>query len=79
MNTIEVIILDKEENQSDSRSFESLKEAKQWVKECGMNRDYWNRSYERDTDYEGAARDNVHTLQLHKNGECIQDWFPDFK
>lgn len=79
MSKIEVIILDKESIQTDSREFESIKEAKQWVRDCGLSADYWNRSYERDTDYESAARDNVYTLQLHKNGECVKDWFPDFK
>lgn len=77
MKTIEVFIFDISGNY-DVRDFDTLKEACQWVKSCGLSKDYWNRCYERDEDYEGAARDNIHTLQLHKNGECVQDWFPEF-
>jgi hypothetical protein len=79
MNTIEVIAQDSEGNEEFRRDFDSLKEARAWVKECGLNRDFWNRSYERDENYDTAARDNIHTLQLLKNGECVQDWFPNFK
>ena len=68
MKTIEVFILDKNGNYN-VRDFDTLKEARQWVKTCGLSKDYWNRRY---------ARDNGHTLQLHKNGECVQDWFPVF-
>jgi hypothetical protein len=78
MKKIEVIILNKNYDQEDCCDFDTMKEARQWVKSCGLSKDYWNRVYERDEDYENAARDNVHTLRLYKNGECVEDWFPVF-
>lgn len=74
MKTIEIITLDKYNNQTDSHEFDTMKEARQWVNECGLSKDFWNRKGETND----FAACYVHTLQLHKNGECIQDWFPIF-
>jgi hypothetical protein len=78
MNIIEVIAQDAEENEEFRRDFDTIKEAREWVKTCGMSREFWNRLYERDENYDSAAKDNIYTVQLLKNGECIQDWFPEF-
>lgn len=78
-STIKIVALHSEGYEESRRDFDTLKEARAWVKECGLKASYWNRRYERDQDYDGAARDNIHTIQLLKDGECIQDWFPEFQ
>lgn len=75
MNLVEVIAQDAGENEEFRRDFDTIKEAREWVKTCGLSREFWNRLYE---NYDGAASDNIHTIQLLKNGECVQDWFPEF-
>ena len=54
--------------------FDFIKDATRWVKDCGLSKAYWDRRAERD----GYAEDNVHTIQLWVDGECRNDWFPDF-
>lgn len=71
---IEVITLDKDESQTDAQSFDTMKEARQWIKECGLNAAYWNRKGET-SDF---AKSYVNTLQLYKDGECVQDYFPSW-
>jgi hypothetical protein len=78
MKTIEIIALHKEGYEESRRDFDTQKDARLWVKESGLVASYWNRRYERDEDYDGAARDNIHTLQLHINGELQTEWFPRF-
>ena len=79
MNTIEVITLDADGYETQRRDFDTIKEAKAWVKEMGLDKAYWNRCGDSDDDYEGWAARNVYTLQLHKNEEIVKDWFPCFK
>jgi hypothetical protein len=72
--TIEVITLDAQGIETDRRDFESVKEAKRFAIYSAYSADYWRMASE-SPDY---AKNNVHTVQLHKNGECVQDWFPKF-
>jgi hypothetical protein len=51
-----------------------VKEAKVWIKECAMSKDYWTRRAES----ESFAAQSVDTIQLHCDGEIIEDWFPEF-
>jgi hypothetical protein len=53
--------------------FETIKEAKAWVKEVLLNRGYWNRLAENET-----FADEIATIQLTVNGEIHSDWFPEF-
>ena len=71
---IEVVVLDKEGFETDRRDFCTVKEAKAWVKDCAMSRDFWTRRAESGT----FAAQNVDTIQLHCDGEIIADWFPQF-
>lgn len=73
--TIEVITLDAQGIETDRRDFETVKEAKQFAINYACSESYWTQASE-SADY---AKNNVHTIQLHKNGECVQDWFPKFK
>lgn len=76
--TIEIIALDPEGLITTTRDFDSLKEARTWVKEAGLSKSYWNRLGESETDYEGWAARNVSALELHKDGECVQEWTTNF-
>ena len=71
---IELLAIDSQGDITWDREFDTLKEARAWVKNWGLSKEYWERSSES----EGWAERNITTLQLHKNGECIQDWFPKF-
>jgi len=71
---IEVVTLNKDQEITWDRDFDTIKEAKAWVKECGLSISYWDRSSESP----GWAARNIDTIQLLKNNECIQDWFPKF-
>lgn len=79
MNKIEIIVLDPEGYVTTEREFDFMKDARKWVKEAGLSKAYWNNRGDSETDYDGWAARNVHTLQLMKNGECVEDWFPEFK
>lgn len=76
MNKIEIIIYDSNFVLVDSFDlFDTMKEARAWVKEAGLDEKYWDRRAE----VQGWARRNVHSIQLWKNNEFIQDWFPEWK
>ena len=76
MNKIEVITKDAEGyTNPGERDFDTMKEARAFVKECALDASYHDRCAES----EGWAKRIVHTVQLLKNGECVQDWFPEFK
>lgn len=71
---IEVVTLDADGYETDSRDFETVKAAREWVKTCGLRAEYWDRAAESP----GFAARSVHTLQLRVDGDCRQDWFPNF-
>jgi len=70
---IEIVVLDKEGNEEFRRDFETKKEARQWVKDAGKDREFWARRSE--SDHYPATLDKI---ELHINGECEQDWFLSF-
>lgn len=73
---IEVVTLDHNEQELERRcDFATMKEARQWVKDACLNPSYWDRRAES----VGWAVENVWTVQLLKNGDCVEDWFPHFK
>lgn len=72
MKDIRVITLDKDGFETDNRDFETVKQARQWVKECGLDSGFW----ERRAESAGFGERNVDTIQLHIDGECTADWFP---
>ena len=72
---IEVITLAGNGSQTDYREFDTMKEARYWIKYAALESAYWERASES----ESFASTYVYTVQLHKNGEIVQDWFPDFK
>ena len=72
---IEVITLDADGMiNPGERDFDTIKEARQFIKECALDARYHDRSAEVD----GWAKRNVHTVQLLKDGTVVQDWFPKF-
>lgn len=72
---IEVITLDSEGRiNPGEREFDTIKEAKAFVKECALDSHY----HDRLSELEGWAKRNVHSVQLLKNGECEREWFPEF-
>lgn len=54
--------------------FETIKEAKAWVKDTLLDRGYWDRLAENKT-----FAEEVETIQLIVDGEIHSDWFPEFK
>lgn len=75
MNTtkdIRLVVLDSNGYETRNTEYNTMKEARQWVKDCGLRADYWDRSAE----VVGFHKDGVATIQLLVNGECLQDWFP---
>jgi hypothetical protein len=64
-------VLDAQDNVEDSRDFESVKQAKAWVKETALDRSYWVRHSE-SNDYP----EKIRTIQLVCDGDIIMDWFP---
>jgi hypothetical protein len=72
-NLIEVVALDENDNEEFRRDFETQREARNWVKENGLRRDYWVDRSESE-DYPSTIR----TIQLLVNGEIRDDWFPKF-
>lgn len=54
--------------------FETIKEARAWVKDAFLHRSYWSKLAEND-----AFADDIDTIQLLVNGEIHSDWFPEFK
>ena len=73
-NNIEVTVKDHLGCTTDSFEFESQKAAKAWVKNTGLNADYWERASE-SADF---AKDHVCLIELTVNGNCVQDWTPNF-
>ncbi len=72
---IQILVYNFEHDEIDRLDFfDTIKEARQWVKECGLDVGYWDRKAER----QGWAKDNVCTIQLWKNDDCVADWFPEF-
>jgi len=74
MKTIEILALDHAGYETDRIDFDTIKAAKQWVKDTGVSAFYWERRAESAT----FAADYIHTLQLHINGELQTEWFPRF-
>jgi hypothetical protein len=72
-NLIEVVALDENDNEEFRRDFETQREARNWVKENGLRRDYWADRSESE-DYPSTIR----AIQLLVNGEIRDDWFPKF-
>jgi len=54
--------------------FETIKEAKAWVKETLLDRGYWDRLAEN-----CSFAEEIDTIQLLVDGEIHSDWFPEFK
>lgn len=71
---IEVVTLSNEGFETDRRDFETVKEAKAWVRNCALSADYWEMASES----KGYAARNVATVRLMADGECLDDWFPTF-
>lgn len=69
--SIDVIVFDKDGAELYSRDFETIREAREWVNECGRSRDWWARLAE-SNDFVRRVK----TVRLMVNGECIDDWFP---
>jgi len=69
---IRIITTDSEENETANRDFCTMKEARQWVKDAGLDARYWDRGAEID----GYHKDNVALLSLVVDGDCIQQWTP---
>lgn len=60
------------------REFDSKKEAKAWVKDCGLDQSYWNQSAENETF--ALSIEKIELLQKEKGRwVCVEDWFPEFK
>lgn len=57
-----------------NNGFETVKEARQWVKEVMLDRAWWDRLAENKT-----FALTVDVIELHVNGVCRADWFPQFK
>lgn len=59
---------------TDDREFFTMREARQWVRESGLDRNYWvERSESQDFPRQ------IDTIQLvNDKGEVLQDWFPKF-
>lgn len=75
MNKIEIHTLDKDGDISTCLDhFDTVKDAKVFVKECGLMAGYWDQRAES----QGWAGRNIETIQLLVNGECRKDWFPEF-
>lgn len=74
MKDIRIITLDSDKNETDNRQFDTLKEARAWVKYTGLDANFWDRRAES----KGWHKRNVATLQLDVDGECLQDWFPEW-
>lgn len=72
---IEVITLDKDGDATTSREFDSIKEAKSFVKDTALSAAYWDRYAES----EGWGQRNIETIQLTVDGEVRFDWFPEFQ
>ena len=68
---ITVLVLDSEGFELDSRDFDTIKSATQWIKECALFRGFWVRRSESQT-----FPDTIHTIQLSVDGEVHSDWFP---
>lgn len=75
MKTIQIITLDLAGFETRNQEFDTIKEAKAWVKECGLKAAFWMRSFESDMD---SVRQNVLTIQLTVDGDIRRDWFPDW-
>jgi len=71
---IELLITDKLGCETDRIEFDSMKEAKSWVKKTGLSPAYWERRAE-SADF---AKTNVCQIQLLKNGECEDEWTPEW-
>lgn len=75
MRLIETIALDKDDYVLyENDSFDTIKEAKAWVKDALLDQSWWDRLAENNT----YALEVV-TIQLRVNGEIHSDWFPEFK
>lgn len=72
--TIELVAQNRQGHEHYRAEYDTLKQARGWVKDVLLRADYWDRLAES----EGYAAREVFTIQLLKNGECVQDWFPDF-
>lgn len=72
MNTKEcsLELIDKDGDIAYDRNFDSLKEAKAFVKECGLSRDYWLQFSE-----SVAFVSTIDYLRLMVEDECDKDWF----
>lgn len=71
---IEVVALDRNENEEYRADFDTMKEARRFIKDAMLEASFWDRRAE----VAGYAA-NIQTVQLVVNGEIIQDWFPEFK
>lgn len=74
MSKIEVVTLAENGDETDRRDFDFVKDARWWVTNCGLSEEFWDRRAESP----GFACRNVHTLRLLKDGECVQDWWPEW-
>jgi hypothetical protein len=55
-------------------SFDTIKEAKLWVKECLLERSFWDRLSENE-----QFAEQIDTIEIRVDGEVHSDWFPNFK
>lgn len=68
---IEIVALESDGCENYRRDFDTVKEAKAFVKEALLTPEYWNRRAESPDGHKWVA-----TIQLLKDGEITQDWFP---
>lgn len=68
---IYAITIDQNGYEEYRRDFDTLKEARAFIKESLLNAKFWDRRAEVDGYYK-----NIATVQLLKGEEVAQDWFP---
>lgn len=74
MKLIEILTLCPEGYETYRCDFDTMKDARLWVKQCGLCPKFWDRRAESDDFH----KREVATLQLLVDGEIRQDWFPDW-
>ncbi len=71
-NSIEIVTVDEKGFETDRRDFDTVKEAKAFVKKTAMRSDYW----EQHAESLGWHIGNVNEFQLHCDGEYLEGWYP---
>jgi len=58
----------------DNDDFQTIKEAKAWVKDVLLDRGYWDRLAENNT-----FAEEIETIQILVDEKIHSDWFPEYK